>query len=292
MRRDVWLARWDIAIVSWANDKNGLPKTIQKERDWGYSLSGPAGRPGGRNKLFFFYSHEYRPRESGRQVNRFRVPTLAERAGDFSQSTDANGVPIPPLRDALGGGTFAGNRIPAERLYQPGVAILKLWPEPNTIGLNYNYEVELPTVNTLIQQPAVRLDDQPRSAWRITGKYAGQMRGHEVNSIGAVGAPGLATRIPGFNDSVEPYPWIGTISVTNNLTVTPTTFLEVTYGWVQNQLGAMNVSPVSNRFNAGLGDLPLLFQDASVVDQRYYAITPLEGSGTPAFQDGREATMV
>ena len=60
---------------SWVNVKNGLPKTIQKERDWGYSLSGPVGKPGGSNKLFFFYSHEYRPRESGRQVNRFRVPT-------------------------------------------------------------------------------------------------------------------------------------------------------------------------------------------------------------------------
>ena len=52
--------------------------------------------------------------------------------------------------------------IPQDRLYQPGLAILNLWPQPNTTGLNYNYEVELPTVNTLIQQPAVRLDYQPR----------------------------------------------------------------------------------------------------------------------------------
>ena len=51
---------------SWVNVKNNLPKTIQKERDWGYSIGGPVGKPGGSNKLFFFYSHEYRPRESGR----------------------------------------------------------------------------------------------------------------------------------------------------------------------------------------------------------------------------------
>jgi hypothetical protein len=125
------------------NSKNGLPKTIQKERDWGYSISGPVGKPGGTNKLFFFYSHEYRPRESGRQVNRFRVPTLAERNGDFSASTDQNGNPIPNLFDFSTGGTFGNKTIPADRIYKPGQAILKLWPEPNTTGLNYNYEVEL-----------------------------------------------------------------------------------------------------------------------------------------------------
>ena len=93
---------------TWANVKNNVVKTIQKERDLGYSIGGPIGRPGGNNKLFFFYSHEYRPRESGSQVNRFRVPTAAERAGDFSQSTDQNGAPIPNLFDFTTGGTFPG----------------------------------------------------------------------------------------------------------------------------------------------------------------------------------------
>jgi hypothetical protein len=49
----------------------------------------------------------------------------------------------------------------------------------------------------------------------------------------------------------------------------------------------MIITPVSNRFNAGLGDLPLLFPDAGVIDSRYYEIKPLEASGTPYFQDGR-----
>ena len=272
---------------TWANANNNIPKTIQKERDWGYSLGGPVGKPGRNNKLFFFYSHEYRPRTSGRQVNRFRVPTLAERAGDFSASTDQNGNPIPNLFDFTTGGTFANKVIPSGRLYQPGLAILKLWPEPNTTGLNYNYEVELPTVHTLIQQPAMRLDYQPASKWRLTGKYAGQMRSKELNSIGGAAAPGTGTRIPGFNDYIEPYPWIGTISVTNNFTVNPTTFIEATYGWVQNQLGSMIVTDVSNRFNAGLGGLPLLFPDAGVIDSRYYENKPLKAVGTPYFDNGR-----
>jgi Carboxypeptidase regulatory-like domain len=69
---------------SWANTQNGDPKPVSKQRDWGYSVGGPAGKPGGANRLFYFYSHEFRPREIGGDINRFRVPTALERQGDFS----------------------------------------------------------------------------------------------------------------------------------------------------------------------------------------------------------------
>ena len=185
---------------------------------------------------------------------------------DFSQSTDQNGNPIPNLcrfQPVPTAASFRGKVIPADRAVSAGHGDPQALARNRTrTGLNYNYEVELPTVNTLIQQPAVRARLSAAFGWRITGKYAGQMRSHEVNSIGGAAAPGTTARIPGFNDYVEPYPWIGTISVTNNLTLNSTTFLEATYGWVQNQLGSMIITPVSNRFNAGLGDLPLLFPDA------------------------------
>src|SRR5262245_35924670 len=38
------------------NILNGDPKTTSKQRDWGFSISGPVGKPGGKNKLFFFFS--------------------------------------------------------------------------------------------------------------------------------------------------------------------------------------------------------------------------------------------
>ena len=43
---------------TWANIKNGDPKPVSKQRDWGYSLGGPIGKPGGANRLFFFCSHD------------------------------------------------------------------------------------------------------------------------------------------------------------------------------------------------------------------------------------------
>ena len=104
---------------SWANDKNGIAKTRSKNTTQGYSVGGPAGKPGGNNKLFFFYSHEYRPSSSSGSINRFRVPTELERAGDFSQSLDNNGKLIGQLNNP-NGGVFAGNIIPAELAVRHG----------------------------------------------------------------------------------------------------------------------------------------------------------------------------
>ena len=79
---------------SWVNEQNGDPKPVSKQRDWGYTLGGPVGKPGGANRLFFFYSHEYRPRETGGAINRFRVPTALERQGNFAQTTKAGEKPV------------------------------------------------------------------------------------------------------------------------------------------------------------------------------------------------------
>ena len=57
--------------------EDSQPKTL------GYTIGGPVGKPGGTNKLFFFYAHEYRPTttaiNNGNPI-RLRVPTALERA--------------------------------------------------------------------------------------------------------------------------------------------------------------------------------------------------------------------
>ena len=84
---------------SWVNKINGTPKQVAKDSDYGYSFGGPVGRPGGDNKLFFFYSQEYRPRTSANILRQFRVPTALERQGDFSQTRDNNGNLFNLIRD-------------------------------------------------------------------------------------------------------------------------------------------------------------------------------------------------
>jgi hypothetical protein len=308
-------AAYDIKINSdwnensWVNEKNGDPKAVNKRDIYGYALGGPIGKPGGNNKLFFYYSHEYRPTNAainGGNPIRLRVPTALERAGDFSQTLNTNnqgqstGALNPFIRDASTGlpcgaadtsGCFQSGgvvgRIPANRIYQPGLALLSRYPTPNVAqGLNqtYNYEIQPPAVKDLQQQPAVRIDYQLSSKLRVTGKYSGQR-------ARALVTPGL---IAGFTDVLNPYPYITNYAFTVNYALNPTTFLEGTYGFIRNELVGGNengvlVNDSANRLTS-MPDFPLLYKDAGVVDSRYYANEVLNDT-SPAFWDGKSINL-
>ena len=296
------------------NILNGDPKPIASGKTLGYSFGGPVGKPGGHNKLFFFYSHEYRPTHnainSGNPI-RLRVPTAAERAGDFSQTLDQNGQPFNFIKDpTLSGGCSATDqsacfadggvlgKIPANRLYALGLAILNRYPAPNltqTASTNYNFQIggagfpALPTVNQLEQQPAVRVDYQLSQKLRVTGKYSGD-RLRALTTPGGVQTNGL----PGFTDSVFPFPFITNYAVTANYMVSPTMFLEGTYGFIRNELtggnnGGILTSDSANRLN-GLAAFPLLYPDAGIVPTGAYAYGILNAV-KPPFWDGTKMNL-
>src|SRR4051812_14729207 len=148
----------------YANSKtnilNGDPKPLVDERDWGWSIGGPVGKPRGNNKLFFYYNQEFNPRTVGNRVFRYRVPTDLERQGDFSKTTDNQGNPFPFIKNpAVNGTCSAANttacfadggvlgKIPASALYATGLNVLNWWPKPNLAlvpGQAYNYETTYP----------------------------------------------------------------------------------------------------------------------------------------------------
>jgi len=290
------------------NILNGDRKTTLKERDWGYSIGGPVGKPGGTNKLFFFYSHEYAPRTGGDNVVRYRMPTALERQGDFSQTYDNLGNLFPYIKDPLlSGACSAANqtacfrdggvlgKIPANRLYQTGVNLLNLYPLPNIdgAGLGYNYQITRPTEKALAWQPAIRIDYQPMQKLRGTFKYSAfQQRNQIFNGT-----------LPGFNDAQQQRPLVFTMAMTVNYSLTPTMFLEATYGQSQNEFGGcifgqgntgpvfcttgVPMNPASNRNTAGLGGLPMLFPDALNLDTRYYAHRVLSQMQPPFFVNGQ-----
>ena len=282
-------SRWD--TNSWANTRNNITKALSDQHDRGYTFGGPIGKPGGQNKLFFFYAHEYRPRTSGGGTSRFRVPTVLERQGDFSQSTDKNGLLVNLIKDPTStspctatnnAGCFQDGgvlgRIPANRLYPQGINILKLWPEPNAPGhLDYNYENKAPTDKRLTQQPTIRVDYQVSGRLRLTGKYTGQRATVKVN-------PGS---IPGFNDTLSKFPFITNYSSTVDYAIGTGMVLEANWGFIRNQLGTPPVSPASNRCNVGLCDLPFLFPDAGLVNPDYYQKVVMDAINPPFYVDGR-----
>jgi hypothetical protein len=151
---------------SWANDSNGVHKAYSATRFWGGTLGGPVGKPGKQHKLFWFISEQVQPASIGGAVNYFRVPTVLERQGNFSQTTDQNGNLFNTITDSTtglpcsatsAGGCFAAGGvlgvIPQSRLNPVGLAILNQYPLPNTTGLNYN----LITVAPGTRPPPIRV---------------------------------------------------------------------------------------------------------------------------------------
>jgi Carboxypeptidase regulatory-like domain len=300
---------WD--ANSWVNDKNGDPKVKTSTKTLGYTIGGPVGKPGGNNKLFFFYSHEYRPVTAainGGNTIRIRVPTALERAGDFSQTRDNNGALFNLIKDpnsplactttSTAGCFQAGGvlgKIPADRLYSTGLALLSRYPLPTitqAAGTNYNYEAPAATTDNLTQQPAIRVDYQLSSKLRVTGKYSGQ-RARKLITPGS---------LEGFNDVQNPYPYITNYGVTVDYQVNNSTFLEGTYGFIRNQLagggsigavgaslpGGILVNPSANL--SSLPGFPLLYPNAGVVDPRYYAFTTLNDLN-PSWWDGNKISL-
>ena len=74
-------------------------------------------------------------------------------------------------------------RIPANRLYQTGVNILKTFPMPTLTsapGQPYNFQITRPNQHLLAYQPAVRIDYQPSTRLRASVKYTGWRQHKEV----------------------------------------------------------------------------------------------------------------
>jgi hypothetical protein len=283
-----------------ANGQNpAAAPVVSKQHDRGFSIGGPIGKPGKQNKLFYFFSDEFRPRTSGGSLSQFRVPTDAERAGDFSQSRDNNGNLINAIYDVQSGlpksqcsqtpggptaACFADGgvlgKIPANRLYGIGMNILNLYPVHSnvtqTAGLSYNYQFLTPVVASLTSQPAFRLDYQVSDKLRLMGKGQFQIGNSDV-------IPGS---LPGFNDTQNHVPYIYAWAITANYQLSPTAFLEGTYGFSQNQLGAPGVTPYYNKNNDGLGAIPTLYPNSGAFDPSYYEVGILNKYGAPFFQNG------
>ncbi len=88
------------------------------------------------------------------------VPTLAERAGDFSRYTqNVNGGPAAvPVYDPSTGQPFPGNVIPSQRLSREALALLNYYPAPNIplVGTQgYNYQT-ITTAGSNAAQAALR----------------------------------------------------------------------------------------------------------------------------------------
>ena len=155
-----------------------------ERNQFGASLGGRLAR----NRTFFFVDYEGTRRAEGitRVTN---VPTLAERTGDFSQSS------LPAPIDPSTGLPFPGDMIPA--LNPIGAAIAARYPEPNRNVPDENF-VSSPTLRDRTDHVDLRVDHVFGKASLLTARYSFNDRRlfEPFSGPGFAAVPGFGTNVP------------------------------------------------------------------------------------------------
>src|SRR5882672_4541687 len=137
MRRDRFNAN------SWTNKRNRVAKGKEDINQYGFTVGGPVMK----DRMFYFVNVERSKSLTPDNLIR-TVPTMRQRAGDFSQTRTGSGQliviydPLTTRSDGAGGfmrDPFPGNVIPADRIDPIGKAILEHYPKPTNDSATENF---------------------------------------------------------------------------------------------------------------------------------------------------------
>lgn len=146
-----------------AVNKFGTTAGEDRHNDFGYDIGGPIKK----DRLFFFWSQEWRRIVVNSSPVITVSPTALERSGNFSQSA------IQPI-DPTTGQPFLNNTIPQARLDQNALLLLSTYyplPTPNYLLDNvFNYISEAPNY-TRWREEMVRVDYRITDKWSLFGRY-------------------------------------------------------------------------------------------------------------------------
>ncbi len=121
---------------NWADNYN-FPDQEKPRYRFNY-FGGNLGGPIRKNKLFFFYNVENFKQDIPGAIVQGRVPTEAERRGDFSQTINADGsrpvIFFPGTQFSGNPVPIPNNIIPQELIHPLGRALLNVFPLPNNPG--------------------------------------------------------------------------------------------------------------------------------------------------------------
>jgi len=246
----------DLNANTWINNAKGIPRSLFRYNDPGYTVGGPVYIPKliPKNKLFFFWSQEFQEQLAPNTVRNIQVPTALERKGDFSQSVNSNGKPVV-IKDPTTGAPISGGVIPATQLYAPGLALLNLFPAPNISGqVGYNYTSQLSNSQN-------RREDLLRMDYNVTQNL--RVFGHYINNAQPFTYP-YGSFVLGINVPVVPiaylnpgYSWAGGAT----WVLGPSTTNEFNMGVTHNSINIDETGDALTRTKSGV-NLPLLYPKA------------------------------
>lgn len=220
------------------NNRSGLATPSFTQNQYGTNIGGPVKK----DKTFLFFSWESFRLRQGDSVT-YAVPTLAQRAGDFSNTRTASGSLIPiydpttntcaetaaspcPTTGAIRT-PFPGNIIPTSRLDPTAKILANYWGMPNAPGVQYtnvnNYSNNA-DVGGSNDQYNTRIDHSVSDKQRLFARF---------------------TYWNNLSLPVEPYnnavcqdrceeTWVTkTLVVGDTYTLSPTTILDLRLGWLR-----------------------------------------------------------
>jgi hypothetical protein len=169
-RQTAWLANDFFA------NRNGETRPDSPYYNWGASLGGPVIVPhlyDGRNKTFFWIGSEGYIQTSP-YTQAFTVPTDLQKAGDFSQTFNADGSlhviynPYDTYTDGTGTHRrpYAGNVVTNQNTI--GQNIVSYFPSPTPGTSTYTGTDD---VRDHAQEVTIKLDQQVRPWWNLSGSY-------------------------------------------------------------------------------------------------------------------------
>ncbi len=243
-------------------------------------FGGTVGGPIRKDKTFFFFDYEGQRLRTG-STSTLTVPTVLQRAGNFSQTFNAAGKLIPiydPNTTQLVNGTnvrqpFPNNTIPTSELDPVGVNMATYYPLPNQAGNiaganNFSG-------NSVTGSPAdfymIKIDHNFRDSDRVTGRYM---------------------RVSGTSTLISVYPFNGAGDPTNTAVNT----IQYYYGsWTHvvsstqiNDLRFTYNDRVFHNLSAGLGgDFPSKLGLKGVPDDAFPRIAPAGFSALGSTQQER-----
>jgi hypothetical protein len=210
----------------------------------------PGGYNRDRNKTFFFFTQEFN-RITWRpgSVNT-RVPTDAERRGDFRATTGT-------LNDPRTGRPFPNRIIPQDRMDQNALKLINLYPSPNTSIGNLNFTSAFPTKQSW-REELIRIDHNFSDKIKLFGRYA-QDSATILNPYGGSTATSVDSALPGISDTSINRP--GKNLVLNLTTiVTPSLLNESSVTFATREISRRPLKDFTDRTTMGL-TIPELFPE-------------------------------
>ena len=207
-------------------------KPVSNYNNFGGTIGGPIAK----NKLFYFFGYDKTTQRVAGVRTQDEVPTLDQRAGDFSAyvtaGSNANRIydPLTGSADGTGRTPFANNVVPLARHSAIARNIQTYYPEPNAPGTQNNYL-------TAGAPPFARQQLDPKINWNVNdkwlfwGKYANMLApvsGNAIFGIAGGEAPGGS---PGNAETQ-----VNLFTIGNTYTFSPTFLYDGVVGfWRQDQ---------------------------------------------------------